>query len=170
MTDSPAPNHAPGDDPQQLAREFLASALYMALVLLAALVGLPVRQLPSDAVVVATLVGTAVGLILAHWLAFRLASHLTVAGGVWEGAAVREAGAQVLGGLAVALVASLPFVFLDGADALDVALLLLALMPAATGLVIARLRGHSWLRSIVLSAVVLAVAVAVVEFKAAVGH
>jgi hypothetical protein len=153
-----------------LAREFFTAALYMALVLLAGLVALPVERLPSDRVVIATLVGTAIGLILAHWLAFRLAAHLTDESGVWAGAAAQEAGAQIAGGLAVAVIASAPFLVLDGADALHIALLTLAAMPAATGLAIARLRGRSWVSSSLAAGVVFAVAVAIVEVKAAVGH
>lgn len=60
-----------------LAREYLASALYLALVLLTALVALPAARLPEDGALVATLIGTALGLMLAHWLAFRMAAHLT---------------------------------------------------------------------------------------------
>ena len=48
-----------------LAREFFASALYVALVLLAALVALPRDRLPTDHAVMATLFGTALGLVLA---------------------------------------------------------------------------------------------------------
>jgi hypothetical protein len=153
-----------------LAREFFAAALYMALVLLAALVGFPSSRLPSDNVVVITLIGTALGLILAHWLAFRLAAHLTDEGGVWSGSAAQEAGAQIAGGVGVAVVAALPFMVLDGTDALRVSLLLLAAMPALTGLAIARLRQRSWLGSAIFAAVVFAVAVAIVEVKAALGH
>jgi hypothetical protein len=168
---SPDPVSAPSESHHRvLEREFLAAALYMALVLLAALVAFPVKRLPSDEIVVATLIGTAVGLVLAHWLAFRLAAHLTDEGGVWSGSAPQEAAAQVAGGVGVALLASLPFLVLDGADALRVSLLLLAAMPALTGLAIARLRGRSWLGAGIASAVVFAVAVAIVEIKAAVGH
>lgn len=163
MTATEAP-HA-----QLVAREFLAAALYMALVLLAALVALPVERLPDDATVVATLAGTAVGLILAHWLAFRLAAHLTE-GGFGAASAAREAGAQIMGGLGVALIASVPFLVLDGEDALRVTLLLLAALPALTGLGIARLRGRSWLASLITAGIVLSLAVLVVAVKAALSH
>jgi hypothetical protein len=142
----------------------------MALVLLAALVGFPSSRLPSDHVVVVTLISTALGLILAHWLAFRLAAHLTDEGGVWSGSAPQEAGSQIAGGVGVAVVAALPFLVLNGTDALRVSLLLLAAMPALTGLAIARLRQRSWLGSSLFAAVVFVVAVAIVEVKAALGH
>lgn len=153
-----------------LEREFLASALYMALVQLAALVVLPVEQLPSDRTMIGLLLGTAVGLVAAHWLAFRLAAHMTDAAGVWAGSAEQEAGAEVAGGLAVALVALLPFVLLDGQAALRVSLVLLAALPALAGLGIARLRHRSWLRSGLFAVLVLVLAMLVVLVKTSVGH
>lgn len=150
-------------------REFLAAALYMAIVLLAALVAVPTDRVPEAHTVVPLLLGTGVGLILAHWLAFRLATHVTE-GGVATAAAAREAGAQVAGGLAVAVVASVPFLVLDGDTAVDVAAWALASLPALTGLAIARLRGYSWARSVVVAAVVLVAAYAVVAIKTSVGH
>jgi len=152
------------------AREFFAAALYMALVLLAVLVAVPRDRLPADADVAGLLVGSAIGLTLAHWLAFRLAAHLTEEGGFATESAVREAGAQVGGGVAVAAIASLPFLLLDGEAALIGSLVLLAALPALTGMAIARLRGRSWLSSIVTGAIVLALAVVVVLVKAALGH
>ncbi|MGB7820019.1 MAG: hypothetical protein WBL35_14970 [Ornithinibacter sp.] len=152
------------------AREFFAAALYMALVLLAVLVAVPRDRLPPDADVAGLLVGSAIGLTLAHWLAFRLAAHLTEEGGFATESAVREAGAQVGGGVAVAAIASLPFLLLDGEAALIGSLVLLAALPALTGMGIARLRGRSWLSSIVTGAIVLVLAVVVVLVKVALGH
>lgn len=160
-------------DPQEarlVAREFSASALYMALVLLAALVAVPTDRLPPDEAVAGLLLGSAIGLTLAHWLAFRLAAHLTVEGGFATESAAREAGAQVAGGVAVAVVAALPFLLLDGEAAVLGSLLLLAALPALTGMSIARLRGGSWFASIVTGAVVLTLAVVVVVVKAVLGH
>jgi hypothetical protein len=166
-----APDDAVGGAHERVvAREFFAAALYMALVLLAALVTVPQERLPDDSTLVATLVGTAVGLVLAHWLAFRLAAHLTADGGFWMASAAREAGAQVLGGLTVALVAAAPFLVLEGSEALQFSLILLAALPAVTGLAIARLRGLAWVRSVVTAAVVLGLAVLVVVVKSALGH
>jgi hypothetical protein len=155
---------------QVVAREFFAAALYMALVLLAALVAVPVDRLPGDADLVATMAGTAIGLVLAHWLAFRLAAHLTAEGGFGAASAAREAGAQITGGLAVALVASVPFLVLDGEDALSFTLVLLAALPALTGLAIARLRGRSWVESVITAGIVFGIAVLVVVVKATLGH
>lgn len=161
----------PGHEEGRLAaREFFAAALYMALVLLAALVAVPIDRLPPDEAVAGLLLGSAIGLTLAHWLAFRLAAHLTVEGGFATESAAREAGAQVGGGVAVAVVAALPFLLLDGEAAVMGSLVLLAALPALAGMSIARLRGGSWLASLVTGAVVLTLAVVVVVVKAALGH
>lgn len=151
-------------------REFFAAALYMALVLLAVLVAVPTEILPSDESVVGLLIGSAIGLTLAHWLAFRLAAHLTEEGGFAAQSAAREAAAQVAGGVGVAALAAVPFLPLDGETALTGALVVLAAMPALTGLAIARLRGRSWLSSLVTAAVVLLLAVVVVMVKEGLGH
>ena len=95
----------PGDDEgavhrRALAREFFASALYVALVLLAALVALPRDRLPTDHAVMATLFGTALGLVLAHLVAVRFAAHFTAEAGRAETPLIQEAGAGLGRGLA----------------------------------------------------------------------
>lgn len=157
-------------DVRVLAREFFASALYVAIVLLTALVALPKGRLPTDQSVVATMLGTAIGLILAHFLAFRVASHLTAESGVAPADVAKEAGAGLAGGLAVALLASLPYAVLDGDNALIATLMALAFLPALMTLAIARLRGRSWPSSLVASAVGLGVALLVVLVKYELGH
>ena len=161
---------AADEETRLAAREFFAAALYMALVLLAVLVAVPTESLPSDEAVVGLLIGSAIGLTLAHWLAFRLAAHLTEEGGFAAQSAAREAAAQVAGGVGVAALAAVPFLLLDGEAALTGALVVLAAMPALTGLAIARLRGRSWLSSLVAAAVVLLLAVVVVLVKEGLGH
>ena len=158
---------------QLVAREFSAAALYMALVLLAALVAVPVDRLPDDADLVATMAGTAIGLVLAHWLAFRLAAHLTAEGGFGAASAAREAGFltdEALYREMEALVASVPYLVLDGEDALSFTLVLLAALPALTGLAIARLRGRSWVESVITAGIVFGTAVLVVVVKVTLGH
>lgn len=161
--------HVPDHEDRQVAREFLAAALYMALVQWAALVAIPAEHIPDSATVVQLLLGTGIGLILAHWLAFRLASHLAE-GGLAAGAVAREAGAQVGGGLMVAVIASVPFLLLEPEAALRVSVVVLGALPALTGFAIARLRGRSLTASLVVGAVVLGIAMAVVVVKSAVGH
>lgn len=153
-----------------LAREFLASTLYLTLVLLAALVAVPVDRLPSDERLVWVVLGTSLGLLLAHWFAFRLATRITTEQGAWSPSAAREAGAQLSGGLCVALLAAAPFVLLDGSAALWTSLLLLAALPAVAGLLVARLGGRTWVFAVTTGVVTLVVALAVVVLKNFLGH
>ena len=161
---------APHADRRLLAREAIAAALYLALVLLGALVALPSDRFPEDADMVKLLFGTAIGLVLAHWLAFRLASQVTHVGGLWSAAAAREAIAQIAGALPVALLAALPFWLLDGVTAIWTTLGILAALPALTELAIGRLNGWSWPRAVSLSMVTFMVAAVVVVIKASVAH
>lgn len=170
--DSAASAHVgagPDVEDRMARREFLAAALYMALVQWAAMLAIPEDRLPEDGTVVALLLGTAIGLVLAHWLAFRLAAHVAD-GGFAAASAAREAGAQVGGGLCVGIAAALPFILFDGRTALDVSVTVLAALPALTGLAIARLRGMSTTASVAMAGGVLVAALAVVAVKAAAGH
>jgi hypothetical protein len=153
-----------------LARELLASALYVTLVLLAALVAVPSDRLPPDRRLVGIIVGSSVGLLLAHWFAFRLAARITTEQGDWTPPAAQEAAAQLAGGLSVALLAAVPFLVLEGSTALSTALWLLAALPAVAGVLIARLQGRSWTFALVTGAWVLLLALAVVLVKTALGH
>jgi hypothetical protein len=153
-----------------LAREFMATALYLAVVLLAALVAVPRDQLPEDRYLVLTLLGTSFGLVLAHWFAFRLAAHLTAYGGFHPPSAGEEALAQIAGGASVAVLASIPFLVTDGDTALALSLIVLAVLPAMTGAAIARLRGRSWLASGVFAGFMLILTATVVAIKNVVGH
>lgn len=148
----------------------MASALYLAMVLLAALVVTPDDRFPGDAAAVRLLLGTAVGLVAAHWFAFRLAARLTDAQGAWTPGAAREAGAQILGALCVALLGALPFVVLDGLAARRTALVVLAALPAVAGALIGRLNGRTWVSSLATASIVLGVSAAVVAVKTVLSH
>ena len=152
-----------------LAREVLASALYVALVLLAALLAVPSDRLPPDAEMVWLILGTAVGLLLAHWLAFRLAARITTEGD-WTPSAAQEAAAQLAGGLAIAVLAAAPFLALDGTSARVASLAALAALPALAGCLIARLRGRTWLFALTAGALVLVLAAGIVAAKNTLGH
>ena len=171
VTDPPL---IPGNDEasvhrRALAREFFASALYVALVLLAALVALPRDRLPTDHAVLATLFGTALGLVLAHFVAFRFAAHFTAEAGRADTPLSQEAAAGLAGGLVVAVIASIPYVLFSGDDALLGSLVALATLPAIMGGAIARLRGRSLTESLVAAGLAL-VAMVVVYVKDFLGH
>ena len=162
--------YQPRSDQTLAAREFLAAALYMALVLLAALVALPKEALPGDTAMVSLLIGTAVGLILAHWVAFRLAAALTTEGGVPEASAAREAVAQISGGVLVGVIAAVPYMLWDDQTAYLLALLLLAIIPGAAGVAIARLRSKRWPTALLLGGLVCLLGLGVVLVKAYLMH
>lgn len=170
MTVDSKPRHDEAAHRKQLVREFMATALYLAIVLLAALVAIPRDQLPDDRDLVLMLLGTSLGLVLAHWFAFRLAAHLTANGGVHPPSAGEEAFAQIAGGTSVAVLASIPFLVTEGDSALVLALIVLAILPAMTGAAIARLRGRSWLASGVFAGYILILTATVVAIKNVVGH
>jgi hypothetical protein len=154
-----------------VVREFVTAALYVAIVLLALLAALPRdRILVEGSAIGGLLVGSAVGLVVAHWLAFRLAVHLTSPDRVSAHDATAEAAAQIAGGLAVGLIAAAPFVLTEPEPALLLSLLLLAALPALAGAAIARLRGRSWVTAAITAVVVLAMTAIVVGVKNALGH
>ena len=129
--------------------------------------GLQTRRISALTVL---LVSQPVGLVLAHWIAFRLAARITTEDARWTPTAAAEGAAQVLGGLTVALLATLPFLLLDDEAALVGSLLVLATVPALSGFVIARMQARSWLGAVLQAGGTLVVMVAVVVVKNALGH
>jgi hypothetical protein len=154
---------------ERLAREFVASALYLDLVILAGLAVIPAHHLPPGPEVAMIMLGTAVGLLAAHWLAFRLAVQVT-ADGSWSVHSSREAVAQLAGGLLVVVLAATPFILLEKPASLRFSLVALAALPAAAGLAIGRFRGRSWRRSVVTGVAAVLAAGLVVMLKIAGGH
>lgn len=153
------------DEKTVLIREFVVSALYLALALWATALIIPPELLPSKWIVVAEVFGIAVGLLLMHWLAFSLAVQLVDRADL-DAMLVKEGVAQLAGGLAVAAVAVVPFIVIDRMNlALTATLWLLAAIPALTGYAIARQRGESRGRSAGIALAVAIAAFAVVWFK-----
>jgi hypothetical protein len=153
------------DEKTVLLREFVVSALYLSLALWATALIIPPEVLPSKWIVVAEVFGIAVGLLLMHWLAFSLAVEL-VDHAKLDALLFKEGAAQIAGGLAVAAVAVLPVIVMDRMNlALTATLWLLAAIPALTGYAIARKRGESRTRSLMIALAVAISAFAVVWLK-----
>lgn len=152
-----------------LAREALASALYLAVVLLATLVAVPRTRLPADRLLVELIIGGGFGLVLAHWVAFRLAVPVT-SRGAWSVAAAQEGTAAMAGGLVTAALAALPFLILDGDAAITCSVALLAAIPALAGGLSARLRGHSWGRTLLTALLALGLTAVAVVTKIVLQH
>lgn len=153
-----------------LLREFVVSALYLSLALWATALIVPPDVLPSKWVVVAEVYGIAVGLLLMHWLAFSLAVQL-VDHAEMNVELLKEGGAQLAGGLAVAVVATLPFILLNRTSlAFTTAMAMLGAIPALTGYAIARQRGASRATSVTIALGVALIAFAVVWIKVALSY
>jgi hypothetical protein len=98
----------------ELVREATTMALYVSLSLLAVILALPVHTEGGRVQAGFIVLATAVGLILAHHIAFRISTRL-VNSGLMTPESWMALKAQALGGLPVALLAALP-VFLLGED------------------------------------------------------
>lgn len=143
-------------------------ALYVSVCLLGALIAAPEESV--DAHVIPLVWGVTVGLALAHWFAFRLSVHLFAAGKV-AAEDLRVGGAQLLSGIAVAVVVTVPVVALPASIQLDVVEALLAVVIAAAGYVAARSGGAPRVRALVygLLALIIALVIAVVKNRLS-GH
>ena len=108
MTDGSTPHE------RELVREALTMALYVSLSLLAVLLAMPVATQDNRLKAGLVVLATALGLVLAHHVAFRLSTKL-VNGGLLTPESVHALKAQALGGLPVAVIAALP-VFVLGED------------------------------------------------------
>lgn len=149
-------------------REAVTMALYVSLSLLAVLVALPPGSSLSETDLGLTVLITAVALLLAHQVAFRLSSRL-VNRGLLDDAGRKLLSAQVVGGLGAAAVASLP-VFLLGSDGIRVSELVLLLFVAATGYRAARSVPTSRTRALGYVGFVVLLVLVVLFVKSLVGH
>jgi hypothetical protein len=151
-------------------REGVLMALYICLSLLAVLLVSPSPDADEAArTVAATVFVTALGLVLAHQVAFRLATRL-VSHGRLDAEARRALKAQLTAGLIVALLAALPVLVLGGDTGLVVSELLMLGIVGVVGYAVGRAAGRTPLRSLLyVGSVVLAVAL-VLAVKLAVGH
>jgi hypothetical protein len=150
-------------------REVTTMALYVSLSLLAVLLALPDADDEDNRVQEGLVVlGTGLGLVLAHHVAFRMSTRL-VNEGLLTGESVEAMRAQALGGIPVALLAALP-VFLLGEDpGEDVAVLLLLLLVLGVGYRTARFSSRR-VRALASAAVLVLVVAAVVGIKLIAGH
>ena len=101
---------------------------------------------------------------VAHWFAFRVSSRLVATGTIRRHDA-EAIGAQLAGAATVALLATIPVVFLPRSVEFDVVRLVLAGFIALVGYAVARSSGASRARSMVYAASVLVVATVVAVVK-----
>ena len=157
------------DDEVELRKEAFTMALYVAICLLAALAA--VDEATAEDHVFEIVWGTTLGLALAHWFAFRVSARLVAAGAIRRIDAM-AALAQVLGALAVALLATVSALILPTSAAeIDVVELVLACFIAVVGYAVARSSGANRRRSMAYGVMLLIVAGIVVLVKIALtGH
>lgn len=151
-------------------REGITMALYIGFSLLAVLLATPTDYVDDSRTRVATTLAlTALGLVLAHQLAFRLSTRL-LNRGVLDPESLAILRAQLLGGLPVVAIAAVPVLLFGGRTGVLVSELLLLAIVASVGYLTARSAGASprWILINVVAVIV--VVGALLAFKVAVGH
>ena len=145
-------------------REGVTMALYIALSLLAVMFALPTDVKPTDAAAHASLLFvTSIGLLIAHQLAFRLSARL--AHGKLASEHLELLAAQLIGGLAVTLVAVVPVYLIGDEAGLIVAELALITFIAVVGYIAARGIPLSRPRALLFVAGVVALTLVVIGVK-----
>lgn len=148
----------------EVRREAYTMALYVSIVLLAALSAVAERADAGHVDVFKITWGTTVGLAVAHWFAFRVSARL-VAGGALRRPEMELAAAQLVGALAVAVLVTVPVLLLPATAELDVARLFLGGFVGAVGFAVARNSGASPRRSAIYAASILVLALAIALLK-----
>jgi hypothetical protein len=162
---------AAADPPdRELLREGVAMALYVSISLLAVMVALPDEiHATSPGLVAIGVAVTALGLIAAHWLAFRLSTRLTYGELVRaEHAAVLSA--QVVAAAIVVGLATIPVIVLGVESGLVVAQILLLAVVAVVAYFAARPGHVGRPRALLYAVLVVGAAGIVVGIKNIVGH
>ena len=150
--------------------EVTTMALYVSLSLLAVLIALPDVNPGEDNRFEEglTVLGTGLGLVLAHHVAFRMSTRL-----VNQGLLTQESRdslkAQALGGIPVAVLAAVPVFVLGEDPGEDVAIFLLLALVLAVGYRSARFSSRP-IRALAYAGILVLVVAAVVTVKLAVGH
>jgi len=150
-------------------REGMTMALYLSLSLLAVMVAFEDPTHPETPDLVRLVFVTALGLLLAHLLAFRMSARFVARGRRTTEAAGLVA-AQVLGGAAVTALATIPLAVLGAWPGLLVSELALLALITGVGYVSGRASGYSRVRSLLYVAGVILVTVVVLEIKALAHH
>ncbi len=154
---------------KEFVREAVTMALYLSLSLLAVLLAIPTSSEKSVGDPVGLIFLTAIGLLVAHLLAFAISSRL-VSSGSLDAEARLIAFAQIAGGALVVLLVMLPMIFFDAPTSVQVAQALLLAFVAGVGYLAARQSNVSRFRALVYVAVVVVSVLVVLGLKAAVGH
>lgn len=151
-------------------REGITMALYISVSLLAVLLATPTEYVEdSKARAATTLALTALGLLLAHTIAFRLSTRL-LNRGVFDGHSLAILQAQLVGGLPAIAIAAVPVLVFGGRVGVLVSVLLLVAVVAGVGFATARASGAGTARTVVHLVGVIAVVAALLALKVAVKY
>lgn len=159
---------ARGYGDREAAREAITMALYVSLSLLAVLVALPAHTASSRLASAVTIVVAALGLVLAHHVAFRLSSRLVDKGLVTK-ESLRLLGAQLAGAVPVAVVAAVPPLVFGGDTGRILSEVVLVVFVALVGYRAVRQTASPARSMLYVGGLVVTIA-AVVAVKTAVGH
>jgi hypothetical protein len=144
-------------------REGVTMALYIALSLLAVMFAVPASVTVEGGSAAAILFGTSIGLLIAHQLAFRLSARL--AHGRLASEHLELLAAQLIGGLAVTVVAVVPVFLIGGRAGLLLSELALIIFIAVVGYIAARGIPLSRPRALLFVAGVVALTLVVIGVK-----
>jgi hypothetical protein len=159
-----------GERRAELTLESSTMALYVSVVLLAALVALEDGATHDDGEMLGLIWGTTLGLALAHYFAFRVASRL-VRGTTFHKRDGEIALAQLGGAALVAALCSIPVLLFPDSSKNDFVRLELAFLLGIAGYAAGRTGGTTRLRSLATGLIVLALGVGVALAKnALLGH
>ncbi len=152
----------------ELRKEGFTMALYVAVCLLAVFIALPESGASGNA---ARLVwGVTVGLAIVHIFAFSISARLVGSGEI-RPVDVKSSGAQLAGAAFVALLASIPLIFLPADVEVEVVEVVLCGFVAISGYAVARAGDASRPKAVAYALVVLVVAVALAVLKNSIsGH
>ena len=153
----------------ELWREAVTMALYVSLSLLAVMTAMSSEDARANSSLAATVALISLGLVLAHIVAFSLSTRLVTPSSQLEGIAPRLIGAQIVGGIAVTVLAALPIVvFGPAAYTASIAILLAFVLLVAY--LVARSGGRSAVRSLTYVAIIAVVVLLVLWVKSLAGH
>lgn len=150
-------------------REGVTMALYIGLSLLAVLAAVPTTRRDTRLEVAETMFLTALGLMVAHMLAFTISTRL-VSKGQFDDDAKRVLLSQAAGGFLVIVLATVPTVIFDPSYSVQVAGAVLLAMVAVVGYLAARAAEVSRTRALLYVLLVLVLVAAVLLVKGLVGH
>jgi peptidoglycan/LPS O-acetylase OafA/YrhL len=160
---------APHEIRIEVLREGMTMALYISIVLLATFVALPKGSNEAhDGVhgvgLIGLIWGTALGLALAHWFAFRVTASAFSEGAVPD-KDVKIGIAQIVAAAGVAAACTVPVLIADEASDVETASWVPALILGFAGVVVARQSNRSRLQAIIVGGVVMVLGLAIAAVK-----